>query len=169
MKEPLEKTGDRTVAIVVIGTIRSPYRELVNMPIQSRGARDAVGEVVVDEIYIDGLKDLAGFSHIYLLYHFHQALRTEMLVTPYLDTVDHGVFATRSPLRPAHLGLSIVELLEVAGNRVIVRGLDILDGTPLLDIKPYIPHFDCHDSATSGWLTSSLAEIEQKRSDRRFA
>jgi tRNA-Thr(GGU) m(6)t(6)A37 methyltransferase TsaA len=163
-----EEKSVGTIEIVTIGTIHSPFREPENMPIQPNGARDAEGEVILHECYADGLRDLDGFSHIHLLYHFHKALRTELLVVPFLDTRKRGVFATRSPLRPSHVGMSVVKLLEIAGNRVRVQGLDILDGTPLIDIKPYIPHFDNRPGATSGWLKASLDEVARKRSDDRF-
>ena len=152
----------------VIGTIRSPFTQLASMPIQPAGAKDVVGEIEVEERFAAGLKDLEGFSHIILLYHFHQARRMELEVVPFLDTVKRGVFATRSPLRPAHIGLSIVELLAVSGNRVRIRGVDILDGTPLLDIKPYVPHFDYRPGATSGWMRASAEEVGSRRSDDRF-
>jgi len=154
--------------MVTIGIIHSPFTELKNMPIQPAGARDVEGTVVISEEYTAGLKDLAGFSHIYLLYEFHKAQRTELTVTPFMDTVKRGVFATRSPLRPSHIGLSIVELIKIEGNVVTIKGCDILDGTPLIDIKPYIPQFDHHPKASSGWLKASNDEITAKRSDGRF-
>ena len=159
----------RTYEGQFIGVIRSPYKELENMPIQPVASPEAEGEILVDEKYVDGLKDLGGFSHIYVVYYFHKATRTELQVIPYLDTVQRGVFATRSPLRPAHIGLSIVELLAVEGNRLRVRGIDMLDGTPLIDIKPYVPQFDCWDEATSGWVKPTRHDIERRRSDDRFA
>ncbi|MFP3867884.1 MAG: tRNA (N6-threonylcarbamoyladenosine(37)-N6)-methyltransferase TrmO [Desulfobacteraceae bacterium] len=152
-----------------IGVIHSPFTALENMPIQPVGAQDVEGEVIVEERFQAGLKDLKGFSHIYLIYHFHQAIRTELEVLPYMDTEKRGVFATRSPLRPSHLGLSIVELLGIEGNRLKIRGVDILDGTPLLDIKPYILHFDHREGATSGWMKSSREDVEGRRSDDRFS
>ncbi len=152
-----------------IGVIHSPFTRPEDMPIQPVGARDVEGEVVVDEQYAPGLRDLGGFSHIHLLYCFHRADRTELQVVPYLDSELRGVFATRSPLRPARLGLSVVQLLEVDGNRLRVRGVDVLDGTPLLDIKPYIPQFDNRPEATSGWMKSAQTEVERQRSDDRFA
>ncbi len=124
---------------------------------------------MVDERFAAGLGDLEGFTHIYLVYQFHKATRTELQVVPYMDTVKRGVFATRSPLRPAHIGISVVELVNVSGNVLTVRGLDILDGTPLIDIKPYIPQFDCWQSATCGWMKASRLDVEQRRSDNRFA
>ncbi len=159
----------RKLTVQVIGTIHSPFTELGNMPIQPVGALNVEGEVVVDQRFAEGLKDLEGFSHIYLLYYFHKAKRTEMQVIPYMDTEKRGVFATRSPLRPAHIGISIVELLALEGHRLKVRGLDVLDGTPLIDIKPYIPHFDHQRDATSGWMKSLPHDVEAKRSDNRFA
>jgi tRNA-Thr(GGU) m(6)t(6)A37 methyltransferase TsaA len=159
----------RKLTVQLIGTIHSPFTELGNMPIQPLGASKIEGEVVLDQRFAEGLKDLEGFSHIYLLYHFHKAKRTELQVIPYMDTEERGVFATRSPLRPAHIGISIVELLAVEGHRLKVRGLDMLDGTPLIDIKPYIPHFDHQRDATSGWMKSPAHDVEAKRSDNRFA
>jgi tRNA-Thr(GGU) m(6)t(6)A37 methyltransferase TsaA len=111
---------------------------------------------------------LEGFSHLYLLYHFHRAAPMRLRVVPFFDSREHGIFATRSPSRPNPIGLSIVELLEVRGNRLTVRGIDVLDGTPLLDIKPYIDAFDRVEESRSGWLASSPEEIARQRSDRRF-
>lgn len=158
-----------TITTETIGTIHSPFKKLENMPVQSLGSQCAEGRVVVEERFAEGLRDLEGFSHIYLVYHFHKATRTELQVVPYMDTVMRGVFATRSPLRPAHIGISVVELLKVSGNVLTVRGLDVLDGTPLIDIKPYVPQFDCWQKATSGWMKASRFDVEQRRSDSRFA
>lgn len=151
-----------------IGIIRSPHTSAEGMPIQPKGAPQAVGRIIVDEAFRDGLHDLDGFSHIYILYSFHQATRTELLVTPFMDTQERGVFATRSPLRPNHIGMSLVELVRVEGNQVYVTGIDVLDGTPLLDIKPYIKEFDAVKASKSGWMRSSDEEVSTKRSDERF-
>jgi tRNA-Thr(GGU) m(6)t(6)A37 methyltransferase TsaA len=151
-----------------IGTIHSPFTDPEGMPIQPAGAREAIGTVVIDPAYEAGLQDLQGFSHIYLLYHFHRAAPMRLRVVPFLDSREHGIFATRSPSRPSPIGLSIVELLEVRGNRLTVRGIDVLDGTPLLDIKPYIEAFDRVEGSRSGWLASSPEEIVRQRSDKRF-
>jgi tRNA-Thr(GGU) m(6)t(6)A37 methyltransferase TsaA len=156
------------IEISKIGIIHSPFKELGNMPIQPVGAQDAEGEVVLEERFTAGLKDLDGFSHIYLIYHFHKATRMELEVVPYMDSEKRGVFATRSPLRSAHIGMSIVELLAVEGNRLKVRGIDVLDGTPLIDVKPYILQFDYREGATSGWMKSAQEEVDRKRSDNRF-
>jgi len=152
-----------------IGVIRSPFKTLTNMPVQPKGAAGAEGEVLVDLKYIEGLADLDGFSHIYLIYCFHRAARTELKVIPFMDVCLRGVFSTRSPLRPNHIGLSVVELLCVKENRLIVRGVDVLDGTPLLDIKPYIDIFDSVNESRSGWFTAGQREVAQKRSDDRFS
>ncbi|MCP3898231.1 MAG: tRNA (N6-threonylcarbamoyladenosine(37)-N6)-methyltransferase TrmO [Desulfobacteraceae bacterium] len=151
-----------------IGIIHSPHKSIEDMPIQPKGASALEGHVIVDEKYIDGLQDLDGFSHIYLLYSFHEAIRTEMSVVPFMDKQTRGVFATRSPLRPNHIGISIVNLTRVEDNKVFVKGIDILDGTPLLDIKPYIEKFDAVQDSVSGWLQASDEEIRKKRSDKRF-
>ena len=152
-----------------IGVIRSPFETLANMPIQPKGAAGVEGEVIVDPAYAEGLADLEGFSHVYLIYRFHRAQRTELTVIPFMDDKPRGVFSTRSPLRPNHIGLSIVELVSVRENILAVRGVDILDGTPLLDIKPYIAVFDKVAESRSGWLSAPEREVAEKRSDSRFS
>ena len=151
-----------------IGYVESPYERLENMPIQPKGAASAEGTIIIDPSLAEGLKDLEGFSHLYIIYHFHKALRTELTVTPFMDTEKRGVFATRSPLRPSHLGLSVVEMITVEGNRVRIRGVDMLEGTPVLDIKPYIEKFDRVDESRSGWMDKDEYEIASARSDGRF-
>jgi len=151
-----------------IGIIHSPYNSIKDMPIQPKGALEVEGYVIVDEEYVAGLQDLDGFSHIYLLYSFHEAKRIELRVKPFMDEQTRGVFATRSPLRPNHIGISIVKLIRVEGNKLFVRGIDVLDKTPLLDIKPYIEKFDAVQESVSGWQQASDEEIRKKRSDNRF-
>lgn len=151
-----------------IGIIRTPFTELQGMPIQPTGAREILGEVIVHPELNEGLRDLDGFSHIYLIYHLHKVADTRLTVIPFMDKEPHGVFATRSPVRPSRLGLSIVELLKVEENRLTVRGVDMLDGSPLIDIKPYIAAFDCPANASSGWMTATRNEVGNKRSDDRF-
>ncbi len=151
-----------------IGVIHSPFKELEKMPIQPKSAVGKLGEVVVDDEYVAGLQDLEGFSHIYLLYRFHQCRKTKLKVIPFMDVVERGVFATRAPVRPNHIGLSVVKLQEVKGNTLIIEGVDILDGTPLLDIKPYVAKFDQVTSSRDGWVMAGEAEISKKRSDARF-
>lgn len=151
-----------------IGVIHSPFKELEIMPIQPKSAVGKLGEVVVDDAYAAGLQDLEGFSHIYLIYIFHQCQKTKLKVIPFMDVVERGVFATRAPVRPNHIGLSVVKLLEVKGNTLLIEGVDVLDGTPLLDIKPYVAKFDQVVSSRDGWITAGDDEISQKRSDSRF-
>ena len=154
--------------VKTIGLIRTPYKNLEDMPIQPKGAAGVTGEIVLDEHYASGLVDLEGFSHIYLIYRFHKAIRTELEVIPFMDSMKRGVFATRSPLRPNHIGLSIVELVSVDGLKITVCNVDMLDKTPLLDIKPYIKEFDHMENTRSGWLKATGEDLRQKRSDNRF-
>lgn len=105
---------------------------------------------------------------MYILYHFHKATRSELLVTPFMDTEIRGVFATRSPLRPSHIGMSVTQIISVEDNIVTLKGIDVLDGTPLLDIKPYIPQFDAVSDVKTGWMKKNDAEVAEASSDRRF-
>jgi len=154
--------------IAPIGTLRTPHTDLASMPIQPKGAREVAGRALLLPEYADGLKDLKGFSHIYLIYHFHQTTRTELSVVPFMDTQPRGVFSTRSPLRPAHIGISIVRITRVEKDTVHFTGADMLDGTPLIDIKPYIKNFDHVDESTSGWMTADEKTVSEKKSDDRF-
>lgn len=154
--------------IQAIGIIRTPFVELENMPIQPKGAATVTGTVELMEEFQEGLSDLQGFSHIYLLYRFHKARRISLKVTPFMDTSSRGVFSTRSPLRPNHIGLSIVQLIGIEKNIIKVQGIDVLDNTPLLDIKPYIAAFDGVKNSRSGWMKGSTEEVAEKRSDNRF-
>jgi len=151
-----------------IGIIHSPHQELAGMPIQPASAAGIKGTVVVDPIFEEGLKDLDGFSHVILVYSFHQAKPADLLVKPFLDDTKHGVFATRAPRRPNGIGISIVKLLAVDKNILEVENLDILDGTPLLDIKPYVPDFDKQEGVRIGWLEKNRGKIDKKMSDNRF-
>ncbi|MFO8111855.1 MAG: tRNA (N6-threonylcarbamoyladenosine(37)-N6)-methyltransferase TrmO [Desulfosalsimonadaceae bacterium] len=151
-----------------IGIIRTPFTRIENMPIQPKGAAGIQGEVHVHEQYAEGLRDLEGFSHIYLIYQFHKTDKTRLSVVPFMDTKERGVFATRSPLRPNHLGLSIVALVSVKDRVLTVKGIDVLDQTPLLDIKPYIAAFDGVENSISGWMTGNEEDVAEKRSDDRF-
>ncbi|PIE57920.1 MAG: tRNA (N6-threonylcarbamoyladenosine(37)-N6)-methyltransferase TrmO [Desulfobulbus propionicus] len=151
-----------------IGLIHSPIDSPKNAPIQPQGAANMQGTMEVYPDYTAGLADLEGFSHLYVLYHFHLAHRTELVVTPFMDTSKRGVFATRSPLRPNHIGISILQLLSIKENILHVQGIDIVDQTPLLDIKPYIHAFDAVEQSRSGWMQADKAQVAQKRSDDRF-
>lgn len=152
-----------------IGVIRTPYTDPAGMPIQPTGAAGVGGTVDVFPEYQPGLKDLEGFSHIILLYLFHRSEGFALQVVPFLDVEPRGLFATRAPRRPNPIGLSIVELVRVEGPRLLVRNVDMLDGTPLLDIKPYVPEFDAPKDVRIGWMATVADNVANKRSDRRFA
>ena len=137
-----------------IGIIHSPHHNKDDCPIQPPYAAQVMGTVEVFEKYQDGLKDLETFSHIYLLYQFDRAGDLQLIRPPFLDDESHGVFATRHPCRPNGIGISIVTLLKRDRNILEIAGVDVLDKTPLLDIKPYVPRFDAIPSATEGWLAN---------------
>jgi tRNA-Thr(GGU) m(6)t(6)A37 methyltransferase TsaA len=151
-----------------IGIIRTPYLNIKDMPIQPRGASGIRGTLILDPAYRQGIKDLDGFSHIFLIYVFHQAGQPQMTVIPFLDQQPHGVFATRAPKRPNPIGLSIVRLIRVDENRLTLENVDMLDGSPVIDIKPYVPAFDQPEKVKVGWLSKSSQAVNTKRSDDRF-
>jgi tRNA-Thr(GGU) m(6)t(6)A37 methyltransferase TsaA len=151
-----------------IGNIHSPYRDAANMPIQPPGAAGVAGTVTVDEKYQEGLKDIDGFSHLILIYHFHLSRGFSLKVMPFMDDVAHGVFATRAPRRPNPIGMSIVRLVRVEGSLLHIEDVDIVDGTPLLDLKPYVPLFDSRQDVKTGWLSDTCKSVFQARADERF-
>ncbi len=151
-----------------IGVIHSEHMIAEKTPIQPVYAKGCKGQVKVFAEFADGLRDLDGFSHIYLLYHFHQAPPAKLLVKPFLQDVERGVFATRAPCRPNAIGLSIVKLLKREGNILHVEDVDILDGTPLLDIKPYTSKFDLHDVTKSGWQDEIDETTAHQRGKRDY-
>jgi len=151
-----------------IGLIHSPFKELSGMPIQPTGETSAAGTVEILPSLIDGLKDLDGFSHIILIYYLHRSLHPTLTVVPFLDSEPHGVFATRAPNRPNFIGISVVKLIRIENNILEVDNLDVVDGTPLLDIKPYIPAFDSPTEFKLGWLENLIGNVHTTRSDSRF-
>lgn len=152
-----------------IGVIHSPFKDVEGMPIQPTGAKGVTGTVEVFAEYCAGLKDIGGFSHIILVYHFHLSKGYSLEVKPFLDEEAHGVFAMRAPARPNPIGISAVRLVEVKGCTLHIEDVDIVDGTPLLDIKPYVPDFDWRAAERIGWLSEKSHTVRQKRSDSRFA
>jgi tRNA-Thr(GGU) m(6)t(6)A37 methyltransferase TsaA len=146
-----------------IGIIHSEHTIAEKTPIQPLYAKGCRGHVELFSEFADGLMDLQDFSHIYLIYHFHKAQQAKMTVKPYLQDVYHGIFATRAPSRPNPVGLSVVELLGIEGNILHFDGADIIDGTPLLDIKPYTAKFDLHNVKKSGWQD----DVDQKTTEKR--
>jgi tRNA-Thr(GGU) m(6)t(6)A37 methyltransferase TsaA len=138
------------------------------MPIQPSGAEGQIAIAEVFPQFLDGLRDLVGFSHIHLIYHLHRVEGFSLEVVPFLDTEKHGIFATRSPKRPSAIGLSIVRLLSIDGNLIRFAQPDMIDGTPLLDIKPYVAAFDRHDPEREGWFDGKAQRAKEVRSDERF-
>ena len=151
-----------------IGIIHSPFRELEGMPIQPPGAAGVKGTVEVFEDFRSGLTDLDGFSHIILLYHFHRSHGFKLRVVPFMDSEERGLFATRAPKRPNPIGLSVVQLDKIKDGTLFIRNVDILDGTPLLDIKPYAPEFDAQEKVRTGWLGKAGKTVSSRKADDRF-
>jgi tRNA-Thr(GGU) m(6)t(6)A37 methyltransferase TsaA len=161
-----EITGLQTLTLTPIGIIHSENRDAASTPIQAVCAAGTPGRVEVFEAYADGLLDVEGFSHLHLLYWLHRATPGPLRIVPYLEDVAHGVFATRSPCRPNPLGLSVVRLVERRGRVLLVEDVDILDGTPLLDIKPYVERFDGRQGTRCGWTDRVDAEAFRRRGSR---
>jgi len=157
-----------TITYRSIGVIHSPFDKVEGMPIQSVGAKGVRGTIEIDKEFKDGLKDLDGFSHIILIYSFHKSEGFELKVKPFLSGNKHGVFSTRAPKRPNAIGISVVKLIRIKENILEIENIDIIDGTPLLDIKPYIPEFDVHKADKTGWLENKKLNITEVRSDNRF-
>lgn len=151
-----------------IGIIRTPFDRPEGMPIQAAAAVGVRGRIELDEALTEGLADLDGFSHLILLYHLHRITESRLTVTPFLDDSARGIFATRSPARPNPIGLSTVRLIAVSGSTIEVEDVDMIDGTPLLDIKPYVPAFDQRDGVVVGWYTDRLERLPEARADDRF-
>jgi len=151
-----------------IGIIHSPFKEPHGTPIQPTAARDIEGTVEIFPEYVGGLKDIEGFSHVILIYHFHLSKGWTLEVKPYMDDQLRGVFATRAPARPNPIGMSIVHLNRVEEERLYIRDVDIVDGTPLLDIKPYVSEFDAQEVERTGWLTENVHKLRKAKDDGRF-
>lgn len=151
-----------------VGIIHSAFNNLKDMPIQPTSDASGTGFVEIFPEYVDFLKDLEGFSHIYLLYHFHRVRQTSLMVTPFLDREPRGIFATRAPSRPKAIGLSLVELMRIENNLIYVDHLDVLNKTPLLDVKPYVPEFEHTHDVRVGWLEQAKDRVRSQKSDARF-
>ena len=150
-----------------IGIIHTPYKEPKGIPIQGRFKKGIIGLVEVFPEYQRGLKDIEGFSHLILIYYFDRAKEENLIGKPFLEDEPHGIFAIRSPKRPNHIGFSIVKLEKIKNNLITFSEVDILDGTPLLDIKPYITDFDSYPEAKNGWYEKR--DIEKTVADNRFS
>jgi tRNA-Thr(GGU) m(6)t(6)A37 methyltransferase TsaA len=157
------------IVMTPIGVIHSPFTETTAMPIQPVSANSAPGRVEVFPEFARGLKDLDGFSHVLLLYHFHRSRPYALSVVPFLDTEPRGLFATRAPNRPNPIGISLVRIERIDGGCLHVANIDVLDGTPLLDIKPHVPDFDCAPGARAGWMEKAGPAITRQIADDRFS
>jgi len=151
-----------------IGIIHSPFKDIKGMPIQPAGAKGIAGTIEIKPEYVDGLQDIEGFSHIILIYHFHLSKGYSLKVKPFLDENLRGVFATRAPRRPNPIGISVVKLVRVEGNVLHIEDIDIVDGTPLLDIKPYVPEFEITGEKKLGWLSKKVNKVHEVKADKRF-
>ena len=151
-----------------IGVIHSPFKEPKGTPIQPAAAKGISGTVEVFPEYAVGLKDVEGFSHIVLIYHFHLSSGSSLTAKPYMDSKKRGVFAMRGPSRPNPIGMSIVRLIGIEGSIIHIQDVDIVDGTPLLDIKPYVPEFDIREGGKTGWLEKKVNKLPVSKDDGRF-
>ncbi len=150
-----------------IGTIHSAFKSIGNMPIQPISENSNKGYIEVFPEYEEGLLDIEGFSHIHLIYYFHLLKHKKLTVLPFMDNKEHGIFATRAPARPNPIGLSLVELIRRDGNILYVKNLDVIDGTPLIDIKPFFEKFDNRFNTKNGWL-GNKQNVTHVKSDKRF-
>lgn len=157
---------DNTITLNVIGTIHTPFKQGIDTPIQPAKGKGTAGWIELDEAYVDGLKDLDGFDRIWLLFWCDRSPAAKMHVKPYMDTEIRGLFATRAPSRPNPIGISCVKLVSIEGNRINIEDIDMLDGTPLLDIKPYVKKFDHFEVTRCGWTDNP--PNEQTKADNRF-
>ena len=151
-----------------IGIIHTPFTKPEGMPIQPMGAAGIRGTIELFDEYHAGLKDLDGFSHIILLYHFHRSHGFNLNVVPFLDSEQRGLFATRAPKRPNPIGISVVQLDKIENGLLHIQNVDIMDDTPLLDIKPYVPEFDSPQNIRTGWLGQARKTVSSRKSNNRF-
>lgn len=152
-----------------IGIIHTAFKKPRGTPIQPTAGKKAKAMVEIYPEYADGLKDLEGFSHIILVYHFHLSKESPLVAKPFMDDILHGIFAIRGPARPNPIGLSVTRLIKIEGNKLYIQGIDIVDGTPLLDIKPYVPEFDSKENVRTGWLEKNLNKLPDSKDDGRFS
>ena len=158
----------QAITYTPIGVIRSPFTTLEGMPIQTVAATGVAAAVELDPRYAAGLRDIDGFSYLLLITHLHLMQGFALEVTPFMDTQPHGVFATRSPRRPNPIGLSIVRLVRREGATLHIEEVDLVDGTPVLDIKPYVPQLDDRAAAHTGWFAENVHTVHQVRADDRI-
>ena len=156
----------KEIKLKPIGIVHTPYKEPKGMPIQGRFEKDIVGQVEIFPEYQQGLKDIEGFSHLILIYYFDRAKEEKLVGKPFLEDDAHGIFAIRSPMRPNHIGISVVKLEKIENNIITFSEVDILDNTPLLDIKPYVSHFNSRGNVRNGWLEKHFKDGKIPRRTR---
>ena len=162
-------THQESISFSPIGVFHTPFKSLDEMPIQPTGKASAPGTAEIYTEYRGALADLDRFSHVILIYHLHRVESWKPKVTPFLDKIERGLFATRAPARPNPIGISIVRLERIQSGVIYLGNVDILDGTPLLDIKPYVPAFDQPQGPVKiGWLADSTGDVQDMQSDDRF-
>lgn len=159
---------DAAIICRPIGVVRSRFAAPEGTPIQTAGAPQELGQIEIAPAYSAGLRDIEGFEYLIVLTHLHLA-QERLEVVPFLDDRSHGVFATRAPARPNRIGLSIVRLESVQGLVLAFSGNDMVDGTPVLDIKPYVPRFDARQTERIGWFAPRIAAVDTVRADSRMA
>ena len=157
-----------TIKYKPIGIIYTPFTEREGMPIQPTGAKGVKGTITIEPEYTEGLTDLDCFSHVILIYHFHLINECKLRLIPFMDDKPHGVLATRAPKRPNPVGFSVVKLNKIEDNIIYIENIDVLNETPLLDIKPFIPDVDCVEADKLGWLEGKSDNMGDKKSDNRF-
>jgi tRNA-Thr(GGU) m(6)t(6)A37 methyltransferase TsaA len=163
-------TTAQKIELKPIGVIHTPFKTREDVPIQSSGGQDVEGILEVYPEYAEGLADLDGFSHALLIYYFHLSEGYKLKVVPFMDTVERGLFSTRAPRRPNALGVSVVKIERIDGGKVHIRGIDMVDGTPLIDIKPCVPHlYPSPDEVRMGWLEGKSERMRRQRADKRFS
>ena len=151
-----------------IGLVETPFNTIQEMPIQPCGGQGVKGRIILKTEFVDALTDLEAFSHIIVLYHFHKSKNFNPIVVPFLDNRPHGLFSTRAPRRPNPIGISVSRLERIEGNILDITDVDMLNGTPVLDIKPYVPEFDHHKVDRIGWLENNVDRTRDTSSDDRF-
>lgn len=158
-----------SIALRPIGVVHSRFTDVVGMPIQAAAVPEEAAVIEVFEPFAEGLADIDGFDYLHIIAWLHRGSREDLRVTPFLDNAEHGVFATRAPARPNRLGLSVVRLLSVDGRRLRIAGNDMVDGTPVLDIKPYVPRFDIRQTERIGWFAKRIDQVARTRADGRMS
>jgi len=166
--DKMKETPMKIIEYRPIGIIHSPHKTPQGSPIQPTAAKGIEGKIEVFPEFAEGLEDLAGFSHIFIIYHCHLSKAYSLRVKPFLDDNQRGLFATRAPARPNPIGISVVRLVKIDGQNMHIQDIDVVDGTPLLDIKPYVPAFDVHTVEKLGWIGEKTGKTKHVVDDGRF-